>query len=100
MRDLDVTAPGTDELTAAALAADPDAPVPPDAPSLWELIGTDGPGDDTRLGPLPDWYMPAAAGGAPLLTGWRRQVVFTIVAAFLAIAASGLCNTYGDLRLF
>ena len=42
------------ELSALALAADPDVDVPADAVPFAELTGT-GPS-----GPLPAWYMPAA----------------------------------------
>ena len=38
--------------------------------------------------------MPTPADGMPLLTGWRRLVVFAIVAGFVALTASGLCGTY------
>jgi hypothetical protein len=79
-----------EELSALALAADPDVEVDADAVSLWELTG--GPAD----GPLPDWYMPAAAGGR-LLSGWRRIPVGLVIAALLVINCYGLCNTYGQL---
>ena len=84
------------ELCAEALAADPDAPVPADATSFWELTGT-GTGDV-----LPAWYMPTPMR-APQVTGWRRLLLQTnvllIVAAFVTITCAGLCNTYGDLHL-
>ena len=78
-----------DELVAEALAADPDAGVPDDAVSLWEL---DGRADGALL---PDWYMPAAASSAR--RGWRRRVAVSLVATFLAINAAGLCSTYGHV---
>ena len=76
-------------LEALALAGDPDAPLPVDAVSLWDLDRDDG--------LLPSWYMPAPAVGAPRLRGWRRLVAWIIVAAFLAIMAAGLCSTYGEI---
>jgi hypothetical protein len=85
-----------DELTALALAADPDAPVADDAPALWELIG------DGEQGPLPSWYMPAPMRPRQI-DGWRRVVVrcgvASVIASFVAINACGLCNTYGQLHL-
>jgi len=81
-----------EELTALALAADPDMPVDRDAPSLTDLVAPDS------VGLLPTWYMPGVAGSPPL-TAWRRSVALVIVAAFLLITAYGLCNTYGDMVL-
>ena len=81
-----------EELTALALAADPDLPVDRDAPPLADLVG---PGTG---GLLPAWYMPGVAGSYRL-TAWRRSVALVIVAAFLLITAYGLCNTYGDMVL-
>jgi hypothetical protein len=90
------TAIDDDELTAEALAADPDAVVPRGAVSLWELTDT-GPRDV-----LPSWYMPAPMR-APAVRGWRRVLlrwnVGLIIAAFVTINAAGLCNTYGQLHL-
>jgi hypothetical protein len=85
-----------DELCALALAADPDATVGDDAVSLWDL-------DDSGIPqPLPAWYMPAPMPGPRRLSGWRGKVVRVnvglIIAAFLAINACGLCNTYGQLH--
>jgi hypothetical protein len=75
-----------DELTALALAADPDQPLDADAVPLTF--------DQTGNG-LPGWYMPPVmARGA---SRWRRSVVFALVAAFLLIDAFGLCITYGQL---
>jgi hypothetical protein len=88
--DPDVT---DDELADLALAADPDAPVPPDAPPLDEVLGTAG------ASLLPSWYMAAPMARATVLGGWRRRVVWVVIAAFLTITAYGLCNTYGDLAL-
>jgi hypothetical protein len=83
-----------DELTALALAADPDAVVADDAVSLWDLWRADA-GDAL----LPDWYMPAPMPGGRRQTGWRRRVAAVVIASFLAIAASGLCSTYGHIVL-
>jgi hypothetical protein len=85
-----------DELTALALAADPDTPVADDAPTLWELVG------DDEQGPLPSWYMPPPMRPRRI-DGWRRVVVrcgvASVIASFVAINACGLCNTYGQLHL-
>jgi hypothetical protein len=80
-----------DELTALALAADPDAPLPPDAVSIWELD------PDRPMPVLPDWYMPVASGGGTAGRGWRRRLALVIVASLLAINAAGLCVTYGQV---
>lgn len=79
-----------DELTALALAADPDDAVH-DARPISEVIGTGG--EST----LPEWYMPAVMSGGPRLHGWRRGVVFTFIAALIVIEAFGLCSTYGQI---
>lgn len=78
-----------DELAALSLAADPDAPISDDAVCLWDMTGPDA----ARL--LPDWYMPAATGGAAPLRGWRRRVVLLVIVTFVVINAYGLCSTYG-----
>ncbi len=88
-RDEQVTELTDAELTALALAADPDTEVPADAIPFAELTGT------AADGPLPAWYMPAATGG--LLSGWRRLPPALVVGALLVINASGLCITYGKL---
>jgi hypothetical protein len=78
-----------DELTALALAADPDQPLDDTAVPL-SLYAT-APG-----APLPMWYMPPAMSRATV-RGWRTPVVVGIIAAFLLIDALGLCITYGQL---
>jgi hypothetical protein len=78
-----------DELTALALAADPDFEVGDDALSLCDLAASEP--DDL----LPTWYMPSPMAGARLLHGWRRRVVILIIISFLLINAYGLCSTYG-----
>lgn len=80
-----------EELAALALAADPDAPVAPDAVPLHELMG--GASDDL----LPGWYMPPPMSRSRLLQGWRRRIVLLIVASFVLINAYGLCSTYGSV---
>jgi hypothetical protein len=79
-----------DELVALALSADPDAPLPPDAVSLWDLDG-----HDSQL--LPDWYMPAPMSGRRRLGRWQRRVAWLVVATFVLIDAYGLCSTYGSI---
>lgn len=82
-----------DELSAVALAADPDPVVPEDAVCLWDLTGH-------GAQPLPAWYMPAPMGGP--LTGWRRRIarvnVLMLIVAFVVINAYGFCNTYDQLH--
>jgi hypothetical protein len=80
-----------DELSALALAADPDSPVDDDAISLWDLTGYDA-GQC-----LPAWYMPAPMGGTRLV-GWRRRVILLIIISFVVIDAYGLCSTYGLVK--
>ena len=83
-------APLTDaDLVRLALAADADAPIPDDAVPLHHFLR------DERPAPLPDWYMPVAVRFGP--SRGRRLVVLTIVAAFIALNAAGLCSTYGQL---
>jgi hypothetical protein len=78
------------ELTALALAADPDLPLDRDAVPLPVYLS-----QGRAL--LPDWYMPQAM--APSGNRWRTLVVLTIIFAFLFIEALGLCSTYGQLHL-
>ena len=79
---------GEAELTALALAADPDQPLDPEAVPL-----------DTRMGQafeqLPAWYMPPVT--ARRCGRARRLVILAVVGAFLVIEACGLCSTYGQL---
>jgi hypothetical protein len=85
-----------DELTACALAADPETTVGGDAVCLWDVI------DERPSHRLPAWYMPSPMG-THRFTGWRLRVarcsVGLIVGSLLAINAAGLCNTYGQLHL-
>ena len=82
-----------EELAALALAADPGAPLPDDAVSIWELDAD----DNTSL--LPNWYMPAPMAGRRRLRPWQRRVAWLIVIAFVLIDAYGLCSTYGSIVL-
>ena len=75
-----------DDLTVEAIAADPDAPIPDDAVSFYDVV--DRP--DALVG---DWYMPAPMTSR--IVGWRRAVAIALIAVFLAIEAYGLCSTYG-----
>jgi hypothetical protein len=76
-----------EELTALALAADPDEPLAADAVPLADYLAH-------VFDPLPGWYM------APVMarhSGRRRQmVILAVIGAFLLIEAFGLCSTYGQ----
>ncbi|MBA3652566.1 MAG: hypothetical protein H0W70_00040 [Actinobacteria bacterium] len=76
-----------EELSAIALAATSEPPVPDDAVALWELLDAEAP-------LVSSWYMPAPAGHRRL-TGWRRNLVLFLVGVFLLIEAVGLCSAYG-----
>ena len=80
-----------DELTALALAADPDVPLDDDALSIWDL---DRPVPSSDL---PDWYMPLPTGGTRQQPTWCRVVAIVVIIAFLGIYAYGLCSTYGQI---
>ena len=77
-----------DELTALALAADPDEPLAPDAVPF---RGDPTPGIDL----LPEWYMPRPALGRS--TPARRAIAVAVVTAALLINGLGFCITYGHL---
>lgn len=80
--------PTDQELIALALAADPDAPLPPDAVPMDVHLA--------RFGPqLPSWYMPPISSHGRWT--WKAPFVIAIVSAFLLIDLMGLCNTYGIL---
>jgi hypothetical protein len=89
--DLSDDALSDDELAELALAADPEVTLDEDAISLWELQGSEG----TAL--LPQWYMPAPAGGGRRVRDWRRWIIPVVIAAFVVINAYGLCSTYGQV---
>jgi hypothetical protein len=76
------------ELTALALAADPDQPVDPHAPPFTLSLAQ-------GWGGLPSWYMPPVMMRAG--PKWRSGVAVAVIAAFLLINALGLCITYGQL---
>jgi len=87
-RAADEDAFSDEELTALALAADPDATINDDAVSLWDVTGQpDG-------GSLPTWYMPAWRA-VRIRSTWRRAVILLVIVAFVVINAYGLCSTYG-----
>ena len=79
-----------EELTALALAADPDTAVPDDAVPFRNAFGADA-------GLLPTWYMPAPLAGGGVIRGWRRLVLILLVLTFVIIEAYGLCSTYGPV---
>lgn len=80
-----------DELTALALAADPDPPIDDDAVPFAVVCGEFG---DL----LPAWYMPAPLAAHP--SRRRHAVVATVViASLLLINALGMCITYGRLEV-
>ncbi len=75
-----------EELTALALAADPDAAVDDDA------VPFAGDADDAPDGLLPAWYMPRPRQRA----GRSRRVVFAVfIGALILVNGVGLCVTYG-----
>ncbi len=74
-----------DELTALALAADPDAPLDDDAVPFAST-------DELGVSLLPEWYMPAPS----LRRSTPRTVVLASVAvALFVINVGGVCVTYG-----
>lgn len=77
------------ELTALALAADPDQVVDRDAVPMNDYLSSE------KLGLLPEWYM------APVMTRHIRRgpqlIALIVIGAFLLIEAVGLCSTYGQL---
>jgi len=88
--DLDIEL-SDDELTALALAADPDAPVPDDAVPF-HAIGA----EDALL--LPEWYMPASFGRVQ--RGWRSRVTVSLAAGLMLGSACGICVTNGLWQIF
>ena len=77
-----------EELTALALAADPEAPIGDDAVPMSVHLSQ-------FAGALPQWYIPPAMSGS--VQRWRLPVVVVVISAFLLIEALGLCNTFGQL---
>jgi hypothetical protein len=74
-----------DELSALALAADPEAPIPDDAVPFGQ------PAADGAL--LPEWYMPVP--GSFRRTRPRVVAVTAIIGSLLLVNGAGLCVTYG-----
>ncbi len=79
-----------DELTALALAADPDAPLPTDA-----VPYRSGEEEDSTLALLPGWYMPAPV--SVRRTPTRTVAAVLVVTGLVLINVLGLCITYGQL---
>jgi hypothetical protein len=79
-----------DELTALALASDPDRPLDPDAVPLSVYLAQ-------IPGLLPQWYMPPAMASSG--SRWRTGVILAVIFAFVLIEAWGLCSTYGQVVL-
>jgi hypothetical protein len=100
--DWETTDPGADdpitdeELTALALAADPDQPLDGDAVPLSVYL-SQLPGLGPVSGLLPGWYMPPAMASRG--SKWRTSIILAIIVAFLMIEAWGLCSTYGQVVL-
>jgi hypothetical protein len=80
--------PTDEELTALALAADPDAPIAAGAVPIGIHLAQMG-------SALPLWYMPPVIGRGG--RRWKAPLVIAVVSAFLLIDLMGLCNTYGVL---
>ena len=84
----DVTTPAgvaDDELTALALAADPDTVVADDAVPFTSL-------DDVGHGLLPEWYMPTPS---PRRSTSRTVVLTGVAIALFVVNVGGVCVTYG-----
>ena len=75
-----------DELTALALAADPDRPVGPDAVAI-DISPS------ATAGLLPEWYMPVPVSAG--LGRARRLLLGGVVLVLVVINGAGLCITYG-----
>jgi hypothetical protein len=74
-----------EELTAEALAADPDCPLGEDAVAFES-------GDGGGLSMLPEWYMPAPSPRRSR----GRVIVFTVLAGSLVAGnVVGFCVTFG-----
>jgi hypothetical protein len=79
-----------EELTAQALAADPDAVADPDA-MPWVPPGAAG------KSLLPSWYMPSPVTGRRGV--WPKVVAAIVILAFVVVNMLGLCIVYGHLTL-
>ena len=84
--DLDEFEISDEELTALALAADPDAPIADGAVPVRSLQAE---GDPL----LPSWYMPVSASRAR--KDWRAVVAVAIAVGLVLINAFAICVTYG-----
>jgi hypothetical protein len=84
--DIDEFEISDEELTALALAADPDAPIADDAVPVSSLQAE---GDPL----LPSWYMPVSASRAR--KDWRAVVAVAIAVGLVLINAFAICVTYG-----
>jgi hypothetical protein len=76
-----------DELTALALAADADAPLPADAVPFGPLVDGEG------------WY--DNDGSPPVRRRrprWVKVLIVVVIVAFLVVDAYGLCSTYGIIE--
>lgn len=82
-----------DELCALALSTEAGRPPAEDAVTMTEFLGLHRP--DRGQGLLPAWYMPMPM--TRFSPRWRTPVVLTVVAAFVAIEAFGLCSTFGQV---
>ncbi len=80
-----------DELTALALAADPDLPLADDAVPFRSMQAEGAP-------LLPDWYMPVAPSRAR--RDWRSRVAISIAVGLVFINGFGICVTNGFPQLF
>ena len=81
-----------EELTALALAAEPDPVLPDDAVPLWDLVAADEP-------LVSSWYMPSPAASIGAVGGWRRRIVVFLIAVLLVIEVAGLCSAYGVISI-
>lgn len=79
-----------EELTALALAADPNEPLADDAVPLRPL-------NDPGQPLLPEWYMPASAGR--VRRDWRSRVAISMAVGIVLINACGICITNGFAEL-
>ena len=78
-----------EELTALAMAADPDAPLDPEAVPIGCYLSQ-------TPGLLPAWYMPPAVARG---RRWWMPVIVVVILGFLVVDAFGLCATYGVLTI-
>lgn len=76
-----------EELTAMALAADPDVLLDASAVPLTD--------DEPFPELLPSWYMPVPSARAR--KPWQKVAGLTVIMAFVIINALGCCITYGHL---